>query len=60
MTEGTRVNHLHTLLRQVRMRRLLVMLFAALAAGFLTDWFRHDRVFFLSPLPEFKTVPAEK
>jgi hypothetical protein len=60
MTEGTRVNHLHTLLRQVRMRRLLVMLFAALVAGFLTDWFRHDRVFFPNPLPEFKTVSAEK
>jgi hypothetical protein len=60
MSENVRVASLHALLRQVKVRRLLVIFFAALVAGFLTDWFRHDRVVFPSPMPEFKTVPADK
>ena len=60
MTKNSRVAFLRTLLRQVRATRLLVLLLAALAAGLLTDWLRRDRVFFSKPLPEFRTVPAER
>lgn len=60
MTKNSRVASLRMPLRQVRVGRLLVILFAALAAGLITDWLRRDRVFFSKPLPEFKTVPAER
>ena len=47
-------------LRSIRAGRLLVILFAALAVGLLSDGFRRERVFFSPPLPRFTTVPAQR
>ena len=60
MMDRANATCLRTSLRSVRVGRLLVILFAALVTGLLADWVRRDRVFFPKPLPEFKTVPAEK
>jgi hypothetical protein len=38
----------------------MILILAALAAGLFSDWLRRERVFFVRPLPEFTTVPAEK
>jgi len=42
----------------IKIGRLAALFFAALAAGFLTDWMRSDRVFFSPPLPPITTVPG--
>jgi len=43
--------------REVRPRRLLLLLLVPLAVALACDWFRAERVVFPAPLPPFTTVP---
>ena len=48
-------------LRAVRVGRLVALLFAAVAAGLTTDWWRGEqRLVFPRPLPVFTTTPPAR